>query len=83
MNIRPFGKNILVAPAAKQQVLVSDQGSLCEYGKVEAVGDEVTKIKVGDNVGFLVWGVQKLEVEGKTFYFLPENSDFILGFIEE
>lgn len=83
MNIKPFGTNVLIEPAAKKQILVSDQGSLCEYGKVVAIGDGVTSIKVGDTIGFLVWGISKLDIEGKTFYFLPESSDFILGFIEE
>lgn len=81
--IRPFGKNILIEPVARATVLVSDQGSLCEYGKVIAVGDEVTKIKEGEVVGFLVWGIQKLEVDEKTYYFLPETSEFILCFVEE
>lgn len=79
MNIKPFGKNILIQPAARAQVLVSDQGSLCEYGKVIAIGDEVTKVDVGDTVGFLVWGVQKLDIRDTIYYFIPETSDFILG----
>lgn len=83
INIRPFGTNILIQPAAKSQVLVSDQGTLCEYGKVIAIGDEVKKIKVGDEIGFLVWGSQKLVVRDETFYFIPEDSDFLLGWIEE
>lgn len=82
MNIRPFGKNVLIEPTVREQILVSEQGSLLEYGKIIAIGDEVTKIKIGDVVGFLVWGIQKLEVDDKTYYFLPESSDFILGFIE-
>lgn len=82
MQIKPYGTNILVQPIVKSQVLVSDSGTLCEYGKVLAIGDEVSKVKVGDEVGFLVWGIQKLEVEGETFYFIPENSDFLLGYIQ-
>lgn len=83
MNIKPFGKNILISPTAKTQVLLSEQGSLCEYGKVIAIGDEVQKVKVGDVVGFVVWGIQKLEVDDSTYYFIPESSDFLLGTIEE
>lgn len=82
MKIQPFGTNILVQPTVKSEILVSDSGTLCEYGKVVSIGNEVTKVKVGDELGFLVWGIQKLEVEGQTFYFVPENSDFLLGFIE-
>lgn len=80
--IKPFGKNILIKPEEKKSILSADQGTLCEYGEVLAVGDEVERIKVGQKVGFLVWGINKLVVEEETFYFLPESSDFILGFIE-
>lgn len=80
--IKPFGSNVLVKPEQKKQILVSEQGTLCEYGTVEAIGDEVTKIKVGDKIGFLIWGVNKLVVEDETFYFINESSDFILGFID-
>ncbi len=83
MNLKPFGKNILIEPQARNTILVSDQGSLCEYGIVVAIGESVEKVKVGDKLGFVVWGIQKLEVDEKTYYFLPENEDFILGFIEE
>lgn len=80
--IRPFGNQILIQPVEKKQVLISDQGSLCEYGKVLAVGDEVKKVKVGDTLGFLVWGVNSLEIDGVKSYFINETADFILGFIE-
>lgn len=83
MKISPFGNNVLVQPAAKSQVIVSDGGTLCEYGKVIAIGDEVKHIKVGDEVGFLVWGIRKLVVRDETFYFLSEDAEFILGFVEE
>lgn len=83
MTIKPFGNNVLVQPAAKTQVLVSDQGSLCEYGKIVAIGDDVKTLKVGDTVGFLVWGVQRLDIRDTIYYFLPENPDFILGTIDE
>lgn len=83
MKIKPFGSRILIKPAAKTQVLVSDQGTLCEYGTVVAVGDNVIHVKVGDSVGFVVWGVEKLDVRDEIFYFIDEKSDYILGFIEE
>lgn len=83
MQIRPFGSRILIKPAAKTQVLVSDQGTLCEYGTVVAIGNDVVHVKVGDSVGFVVWGVEKLDVRDEIFYFIDEKSDYILGFIEE
>lgn len=78
-NIIPFGNNILVKPTEKKQILVSDQGSMCEYGEVIAVGDDVQKIKVGDTIGYTVFGINSLEIDGKKHYFVPETAEFILG----
>lgn len=83
MLVKPYGTRILVKPAAKTQVLVSDSGTLCEYGKVVAIGTEVKNVKEGDTIGFVVWGIEKLDVRDEIFYFLDEKSDYILGFIEE
>jgi len=82
-KIIPFGNNMLIEPVEKRQVLVSDRKSLCEYGKVVAVGSEVKEIKVGDTVGYLVWGISSLEIDGVTHYFVPESSEFLLGTIHE
>ncbi len=79
INIKPFGSNILVKPTKKKQVVVSDSGTLCEYGEVLAIGDEVQKIKVGDIIGFLIWGINSLQIENEKYYFIGETSDFILG----
>lgn len=80
--IKPFGNQILVEPVEQKQVLVSQQKSLCEYGKVLAVGSDVKHVKVGDTIGFTVWGLNSLEVEGKKHYFVQEDSQFLLGTIE-
>ncbi len=82
MITKPFGKNIQIEPIENKQVLVSDQGSLCEYGKVIAVGSDVKEIKVGDTIGYLVWGINSLKVGEKKYYFVPETDDFILGHVE-
>lgn len=79
MEIKPFGRNILVEPVQKKQILVSDSKGLCEYGKVVAIGGDVKEIKIGDTVGFLVWGVNSLVVENDTYYFVPESDEFLLG----
>ena len=83
-TIIPFGKNILVKPIQKKQVLISDVGTLCEYGEVIAVGDEVSKIKEGDIIGYTVWGINSFVIDdgtanGSKHYFVPESSEFILG----
>jgi co-chaperonin GroES (HSP10) len=81
MNIIPFGNNILIEPIEKKNVLLSDQQLLCEYGLVVAVGGDVKHIKVGDKIGFTVWGVNKLQIDNETYHFVPEDSRFILGTI--
>lgn len=78
-NIKPFGRNLLIEPVEKKQVLVSDQGSLCEYGKVIAKGKDVLDIEVGDMVGFLVWGINSLEIDGKKHYLVLETDEFVLA----
>lgn len=77
--ITPFGNQILVEPIERKQMLVSDRKSLCEYGTVIAVGDEVEKIKVGTVIGFTKWGLNEIEINGKTYYFVPEDSRFVLA----
>lgn len=81
MQIKPFGKRILVKPEEKKQVLVADDGMLNEYGVVVAVGDGVQHIKVGDKVGFSVFGVEKLVIGEEKYYFIKEDDDFLLGTI--
>lgn len=78
-NITPFGNQILIEPYTKKQVLVSDTGTLCEYGTVIAIGDEVQKVKVGDVLGYTIWGINALQINDKKYYFIPEDGRFILG----
>lgn len=79
MNITPFGNQILVKPTEKKQVLISERKSLCEYGEIMAIGDEVQKLKVGDIIGYTVWGINSLEINDEKHYFIPEDSRFVLG----
>lgn len=79
-KIKPFGNNMLILPTEKKQAL--GQKPLCEYGTVLEIGSEVKNVKVGDTVGYLIWGVSSLEIEGKKHYFVPESSDFLLCTIE-
>ena len=83
MQINPFGNRILVKPVERTQVLVSDDGTLNEYGEVIAVGSEVSQIKIGDKVGFSVFGIEKLVIDEEKYYFLQETSDFLLCTIED
>lgn len=78
MNLIPFGDQILVKPQENKTVLVSDEGSLSEYGEVVAVGSDVKQIKVGDTVGFSVFGIEKLIIDEQKYYFLRETPEFLL-----
>jgi len=79
MEIEPFGNQILIQPMQKKSVIVSEKKLFCDYGEVIAVGDEVKKIKVGDIIGYTVWGLNHLEIDGIKHYFVPEDQRFILG----
>lgn len=79
MKITPFGNQILVEPVENKQLLGS---SLCEYGKVIAIGQDVERVKVGDTIGYLVWGINHLEIDGKKHYFVLESSNFVLGTLD-
>lgn len=76
--ITPFGDQILIKPFERKQVLVSDDGTLNEYGEVVAIGSDVKTVKVGDKVGFSVFGVEKLVIEEQKHYFLRESPEFLL-----
>ncbi len=80
-TIKPFGSRILIKPQEQKGVLQS--GSLCEYGEVLAVGPDVIHVHAGDVIGFLVFGVEHLEIDGEKHYFVDEKSEFILGFITD
>lgn len=82
---KPFGNQILVEPQERKQVLIAQgQKPRCEYGMVVAVGKGVQEVQVGEMIGFTKWGVNELVIEdgtpdGKKYYFVPEDSRFILA----
>ena len=77
---KPFGNNIWVKPIEKEQVLVSDRRTLCEYGEVMGVGKDVQEIKVGDIIAYTIWGLNSIDIDEKTrFYIVAEDSSFILA----
>ena len=83
MTIQPFRRWLLIKPVEKKQVLVSDDGTLNEQGEVIGVGNQVKEIKVGDKVGFSVFGVEKLIIDGQKHYFIKEDDEFLLGVITD
>lgn len=86
MTIKPFGRRILIKPVERAQVLIADDGTLNEYGIVVAVGDGVVGTnspKVGDKLGFSVFGVEKLVIDDQKYYFIKEDDDFLLCTIQD
>lgn len=77
-NVKPYGNNILIRPIEKQQVLVADRKTMCEYGEVVSIGESVKNVKVGDIIGYTVWGINHLDVGEERYYFIPEDDRFIL-----
>lgn len=78
--MKPFGRNILIKPIEKKQVLVSDNPSLTDCGEVIAVGDLVKEIKVGDTLAYVFWGILKVEdIDGELFHLILETDEYILG----
>lgn len=83
MTIKPYKTQILIKPIEKKQVLVSDSKTFCEYGEVVEVGSEVKDIKKGDKLGYTIWGLNHLDIDGERHYFVPDDSRFILGIIND
>lgn len=77
--MKPLFNNILIAPVEVNTILRTQENSLCEYGEVQAIGDEVKVVKVGDIIGYTIWGMKKLQKDGETFYVIPEDGRFLLG----
>ncbi len=80
--IKPFGKQILIDPF-KQKTLLTGDNNLVDYGRVVAIGNKVEEIKVGDVVGFLVWGLNHIDIDDKRHYLVYEDDKFLLGTITD
>ena len=83
MKILPYGRRILVKPVERKQILVSDDGTLNEYGVIVEVGGAVKHFKKGDKIGFSVFGIEKLVIDEEKYYFLLEDDEFLLAKIED
>lgn len=89
---KPYGTNILVKPASKNKV-IGDTSKFYLFGEVLGVGEKVgtfrfllwnfkrkDAIKVGDTIGYTLWGLNKIiEADGTEHFFVQDNPDFILG----
>ncbi len=78
-KLQPLFNHILVKPTERTGILHSDRPSLDANGLVLAVGPDVSIVKVGDRIAFLIWGLNSVEIDGETFYLVPEEASFVLG----
>lgn len=76
-NGTPYGNNIQIEPQSKNKI-IGDTSKYYFYGKVIGVGQSVTQIHVGDTIAYTMWGVNKVEKDGKEEFFIQDNPDFIL-----
>lgn len=79
--IRPVGVRILVesAPIAeyeKKGAIMVSGATIATYfkGKVLAVGTEVKLVQKGENIAFLKYGYDEIEVDDKKYYLVEETS---------
>lgn len=73
-NATPYFEYVLIEPVEKKQILVSDNSKLETYGKVVAIGKEVTETNIGDYVAFELWDVKDCSVNDKKLYSVQESK---------
>lgn len=82
-NWQPYKTNILIKPEDKKKV-IGNTAKYYLYGEVLAVGNEVKDIKVGDRIGYTLWGLKDIEEsDGTKYYFVKDDSAFILGVLKK
>jgi len=76
MKIKPTKNHIqLEIDEAKAGALsMESMVTAVEIGKIIAIGDEVSDLKVGQKVLFKAWAVDIVTVDGKRYYFLDLNT---------
>lgn len=82
MKIRPLRKSIiLLAPPVEEDrtesgffISAPTYQKPPEKAVVEAIGDEVTSVKVGDTVIFNNFATDSFEIEGKKFLVVSEDN---------
>ena len=76
---KPFGKNIRFIPKVKDKI-IGDTSKYWLYGTVEAIGDKVEEIKVGQTIEFTQWALNKTIMEDKEErFYVKEDDEFILN----
>lgn len=82
-KFKAYGNNIEVLPKSKNKI-IGDTSKYYLFGEVVSVGSDVSdKIKVGSTIAYTLWGLTEiLKEDGSKQYFVQDNSDFILGVME-
>lgn len=79
MKVKPLFNQILVNPVQESTTLLTPEAVFLNYGEVTAIGEDVTRVKVGDKICFTIWGLNHVEIEGVKHYLVPEDRQFLLG----
>lgn len=72
-NATPYFEYVLVEPVMKEDIVLADTGKLETFGKVVAVGPEVTNTKIGDYVAFELWDIKDCSINAKKLYSVQES----------
>ena len=78
-NWKAYKTNIKIEPESKHKI-IGDTSKYYLFGKVLDVGSEVKDIKVGDTIGYTLWGLTEIvEADGSKHFFVKDDADFILA----
>jgi co-chaperonin GroES (HSP10) len=84
MEIKPLYNQILIEPVEVSGVLKDPNNpSFALYGKVTKTGPDCKQVKEGDIIAYLVWGLNHTEIDGKKYYFVSEQQEFLLSIIAD
>ena len=65
---------------AKSDTLLQDEKNLIQKGEVVDAGPEAY-CKVGDIIIFNSWGLDKISVNEKEYYFILDTDEFVLSIL--
>jgi len=75
--ITPLGTNIVIEPETIDQSalrMVDENEAKTEIAKVISVGNEVTKVEIGDRILYKGYSKDEILVDNKTITIIPENE---------
>ncbi len=81
MKIYPLNKNILIQVETQESVLAPEPIDT-DFGVVLAIGGEVTKVKEGDKLAFMKWGLKKVGEVPNQFVTIAEDSPWLIGIVK-